>query len=177
MARRKQKTACGNWTHLDLAEDQTARVLYWTQAERFVQVPMLCCLCSPGCLPAPTAIHNPACWGERPREVTGTSLPARSSIANHDGRRVPRHRAAKRVHDFRWRVRALVPLLTSATDFAYRPKSEEKLTTSEQLQLDSEMDGTAFAEEREEEKRQKDENWARYTDTHPRGAGNTMNRG
>ena len=74
-------------------------------------------------------------------------------------------------------MRGSVLLLTSATHFAYRPKSEEKLTTSEQLQLDSEMDGTAFAEEREEEKRQKDENWARYTDTHPRGAGNTMNRG
>ena len=74
-------------------------------------------------------------------------------------------------------MRALVPFLPNATHFTYRPKSEEKLTTSEQLQLDSEMDGTAFAEEREEEKRQKDENWARYTDAHPRGAGNTMNRG
>lgn len=43
--------------------------------------------------------------------------------------------------------------------------------------MDSEMDGTAFAAQREEEKRQKDESWARYTDTHPKGAGNTMNRG
>ncbi|THG97687.1 hypothetical protein EW026_g4363 [Hermanssonia centrifuga] len=57
------------------------------------------------------------------------------------------------------------------------PQSQSKLTTSEQLQLDSEMDGTIFAEQRTEEKRQKDENWARYTDTHPKGAGNTMNRG
>ncbi|KAF7799572.1 hypothetical protein EIP86_010809 [Pleurotus ostreatoroseus] len=57
------------------------------------------------------------------------------------------------------------------------PKSEAKLTTSEQLQLDSEMDGTVFAEERAEEQRQKDETWARYKDSHPRGAGNTMNRG
>jgi len=39
------------------------------------------------------------------------------------------------------------------------------------------MDGTLFAEGREEEKRQKDESWARYTDSHPKGAGNTMNRG
>ncbi|KAJ3555851.1 hypothetical protein NM688_g2349 [Phlebia brevispora] len=57
------------------------------------------------------------------------------------------------------------------------PQSEAKLTTDEQLQLDSEMDGTAFALPRAEEKRQKDEKWAQYKDTHPRGAGNTMNRG
>ena len=29
----------------------------------------------------------------------------------------------------------------------------------------------------DEEKRKKDESWARYTDENPRGAGNTMNRG
>ncbi|KAJ3483912.1 hypothetical protein NLI96_g5990 [Meripilus lineatus] len=57
------------------------------------------------------------------------------------------------------------------------PQSEAKLTTSEQLALDSEMDGTLFGEEKAEEKRQKDETWAQYTDTHPKGAGNTMNRG
>ncbi|KAI0070690.1 hypothetical protein K474DRAFT_1669813 [Panus rudis PR-1116 ss-1] len=57
------------------------------------------------------------------------------------------------------------------------PQSEQKLTTSEQLQLDSEMDGTIFGEEKAEEKRQKDEKWAQYTDTHPKGAGNRMNRG
>ncbi|GJE87069.1 TAP42 domain-containing protein [Phanerochaete sordida] len=57
------------------------------------------------------------------------------------------------------------------------PASENKLTTSEQLQLDSEMDGTAFAEQRGEEKRQKDEKWAQYTDVHQKGEGNRMNRG
>ncbi|KZT09598.1 uncharacterized protein LAESUDRAFT_722561 [Laetiporus sulphureus 93-53] len=57
------------------------------------------------------------------------------------------------------------------------PQSEQALTTKEQLQLDSEMDGTVFGEEKAEDKRQKDENWAQYTDTHPRGAGNTLNRG
>ncbi|KAH9952072.1 serine/threonine protein phosphatase PP2A-associated protein [Amylocystis lapponica] len=57
------------------------------------------------------------------------------------------------------------------------PQSEAEPTSSEQLALDAEMDGTAFGEQKAEEKRQKDENWARYTDTHPRGAGNTMNRG
>ncbi|TCD67275.1 hypothetical protein EIP91_000297 [Steccherinum ochraceum] len=57
------------------------------------------------------------------------------------------------------------------------PQSESQPTTSEQLALDSEMDGTAFGEEKTEQKRQKDENWARYTDSHVKGAGNTMNRG
>ncbi|EPQ57884.1 TAP42-like protein [Gloeophyllum trabeum ATCC 11539] len=57
------------------------------------------------------------------------------------------------------------------------PQSAEKLTTSEQLALDAEMDGTVFGEQKVEEKRQKDEKWAQYTDTHPKGAGNTMNRG
>jgi immunoglobulin-binding protein 1 len=55
--------------------------------------------------------------------------------------------------------------------------SEERLTTSEELALDAEGDGTAFGEERAEEKRKKDEDWARFTEANPRGAGNTMNRG
>lgn len=59
----------------------------------------------------------------------------------------------------------------------HRPESQNKLTTSEQLQLDSEMDGTTFGEDKAEEKRQKDEKWAQYTDANPKGAGNTMNRG
>ncbi|KAH9843159.1 TAP42-like protein [Rhodofomes roseus] len=57
------------------------------------------------------------------------------------------------------------------------PASEARLTTKEQLALDSEQDGALFGEEKEEEKRQKDEKWAQYTDTHPKGAGNTLNRG
>ncbi|KAK1236400.1 Type 2A phosphatase-associated protein 42 [Marasmius sp. AFHP31] len=57
------------------------------------------------------------------------------------------------------------------------PASEAALTTSEQLALDSEMDGTREGEEKAEAKRQKDENWAVFTDENPRGAGNTMNRG
>ncbi|KAH9930760.1 TAP42-like protein [Fomitopsis serialis] len=57
------------------------------------------------------------------------------------------------------------------------PASEARLTTKEQLALDSERDGTLFAEEKVEEKRQQDEKWAQYTDTHPKGAGNTLNRG
>jgi immunoglobulin-binding protein 1 len=39
------------------------------------------------------------------------------------------------------------------------------------------MEGTAMGENKSEEKRQKDEKWARYTDDNPRGQGNTMNRG
>ncbi|CDO73631.1 hypothetical protein BN946_scf185014.g101 [Trametes cinnabarina] len=57
------------------------------------------------------------------------------------------------------------------------PASEQKPTSKEQLALDAEQDGTAFGEQKAEEKRQRDESWAQYTDTHPKGAGNTMNRG
>ncbi|KAG1723682.1 TAP42-like protein [Suillus lakei] len=57
------------------------------------------------------------------------------------------------------------------------PQSEEQPTSSEQLAMDSETDGTAFGEMKLEEKRQKDEQWAQFKDANPRGAGNTMNRG
>ncbi|OJA19267.1 hypothetical protein AZE42_07098 [Rhizopogon vesiculosus] len=57
------------------------------------------------------------------------------------------------------------------------PQSEEQPTSSEQLAIDSEMEGTVFGEIKSEEKRQKDEQWAQYKDANPRGAGNTMNRG
>ena len=43
--------------------------------------------------------------------------------------------------------------------------------------MDAEQDGLLFGDEKEEERRQKDEVWAQYTDANPRGAGNTMNRG
>lgn len=43
--------------------------------------------------------------------------------------------------------------------------------------MDSEQDGTRFGEEKEEEKRKKDEEWAQFTDANPKGWGNTMNRG
>ncbi|KAJ9128362.1 hypothetical protein QFC24_000655 [Naganishia onofrii] len=57
------------------------------------------------------------------------------------------------------------------------PESENQLTASEQLALDAEDDGTMDAELKSEQKRQKDEKWARYTDTHRKGEGNTLNRG
>lgn len=59
----------------------------------------------------------------------------------------------------------------------FRAASSAAPTSSEKLAIDSEMDGTADGEKRAEEKRLKDESWARYVDEHPRGAGNTMNRG
>lgn len=59
----------------------------------------------------------------------------------------------------------------------YSPGSQAAPTSSEQLAIDAEMDGTMEGESKSEEKRNKDENWARYTDENPRGAGNTMNRG
>ncbi|KDQ61168.1 hypothetical protein JAAARDRAFT_191276 [Jaapia argillacea MUCL 33604] len=57
------------------------------------------------------------------------------------------------------------------------PASEALPTSSEQLAIDSEQDGTKFGEEKAEEKRLKEENWARFVEANPRGAGNTMNRG
>ncbi|KAF8077713.1 serine/threonine protein phosphatase PP2A-associated protein [Lyophyllum atratum] len=57
------------------------------------------------------------------------------------------------------------------------PASEAEPTSSEQLELESEMDGTRDGEDKAEAKRLKDENWARFTDENPKGAGNTMNRG
>jgi hypothetical protein len=59
----------------------------------------------------------------------------------------------------------------------FRAASAAVPTNSEQLALDSEMDGSMLAEEKEEEKRQKDETWAQFTDENPKGVGNTMNRG
>ncbi|KAF8343969.1 TAP42-like protein [Cantharellus anzutake] len=55
--------------------------------------------------------------------------------------------------------------------------SAEKPTTTEQLEIDSEQDGTIFGDEKSEEKRKKDEEWALYTEEHAKGSGNTMNRG
>ncbi|KAH9023882.1 TAP42-like protein [Lactarius hengduanensis] len=57
------------------------------------------------------------------------------------------------------------------------PQSAAKPTSSEQLAMDAEQEGTAFGDAKSEEKRRKDEEWARFTDDNPRGAGNTMNRG
>ncbi|KAF8495299.1 TAP42-like protein [Gautieria morchelliformis] len=57
------------------------------------------------------------------------------------------------------------------------PQSQHAPTRTEQLTLDSEMDGTGESELKAEEKRQEEERWARYTDIHPKGEGNTMNRG
>jgi hypothetical protein len=57
------------------------------------------------------------------------------------------------------------------------PQSEEQPTSSEELAMDSETDGTVFGDMKSEEKRQKDEQWAQFKDANPRGAGNTMNRG
>lgn len=57
------------------------------------------------------------------------------------------------------------------------PQQDALPTESEQLAIDAEQDGTAFGRDREEMKRTKDENWARYTDENQKGAGNTMNRG
>ncbi|KAK1926393.1 TAP42-like protein [Papiliotrema laurentii] len=55
--------------------------------------------------------------------------------------------------------------------------SADAPTESELLALAAENDGTAEAEEKGEQKRLKEENWAQYAEENKRGAGNTMNRG
>lgn len=55
--------------------------------------------------------------------------------------------------------------------------SYDQPTESELLELEAENDGTAAAEDAEERKRAKDENWARFTDDNRKGEGNTTNRG
>lgn len=57
------------------------------------------------------------------------------------------------------------------------PQSLNAPTKAEQLTVGSEMDGTVEGEMKAEEKRQNDEWWAEYADYHPKGEGNTMNRG
>ncbi|TDL24996.1 serine/threonine protein phosphatase PP2A-associated protein [Rickenella mellea] len=57
------------------------------------------------------------------------------------------------------------------------PQSEAAPTRKEQLEEDSQLDGTSEGDRKIEEKREEDERWARFTDENPRGAGNTMNRG
>lgn len=54
--------------------------------------------------------------------------------------------------------------------------SYDQPTESELMELEGEMDNYA-AEEAQEKKRQKDENWARFADENQKGAGNTTNRG
>jgi hypothetical protein len=50
-------------------------------------------------------------------------------------------------------------------------------TSKEILQEASEMDGTLGGEEKSEQKRKEEEEWAMYTEANPKGMGNTMNRG
>lgn len=63
------------------------------------------------------------------------------------------------------------------THSSVRQASEDAPTSSELLQIASENDGTRSGREADDKKREKEENWARYTDDNPKGAGNTMNRG
>ena len=63
------------------------------------------------------------------------------------------------------------------TDGTRRQASADAPTESELLELAAEQDGTMRAEEKGEQKRLKEENWAQYAEANPKGAGNTMNRG
>jgi hypothetical protein len=59
----------------------------------------------------------------------------------------------------------------------YRQASYDAPTESELLELAAEDDGTVLGEQKAEQKRVKEENWAVYTEANKKGAGNTMNRG
>jgi immunoglobulin-binding protein 1 len=125
------------------------------------------------------AVHDIAFWyGRRPScEAAGTGVPARSPPAYNVHRRVSRNRATARQysHGRGVRCQSLVDQMVNLTHL--RPQSAAKPTSSEQLAMDAEQDGTIFGNAKSEEKRRKDEEWARFTDANPRGAGNTMNRG
>ena len=58
-----------------------------------------------------------------------------------------------------------------------RPASQNAPTESELLALAADDDGTVTGEEAAEKKRIKEEDWATYTDSHAKGAGNRMNKG
>ena len=58
-----------------------------------------------------------------------------------------------------------------------RQASYDAPTESELLELAAEEDGTVLGAEKAEQKRQKEEKWATFTDSNKKGAGNTMNRG
>jgi immunoglobulin-binding protein 1 len=58
-----------------------------------------------------------------------------------------------------------------------RQASYDAPTESELLELAAEEDGTVLGEQKVEQKRQKEEKWATFTDSNKKGAGNTMNRG
>ncbi|PVF99066.1 hypothetical protein CPB86DRAFT_849626 [Serendipita vermifera] len=50
-------------------------------------------------------------------------------------------------------------------------------TSKELLKEASEMDGTVEGEEKSEQRRREEEEWALFTEANPKGMGNTMNRG
>jgi hypothetical protein len=69
-----------------------------------------------------------------------------------------------------------LPVACHASLDVNRQASEDAPTSSEILQLASEQDGTRSATMADDQKREKDENWARFTEENAKGAGNTMNR-
>ena len=127
---------------------------------------------------ASSPVYDSSCGIHRSRTISSPSIWARPQSAYHVHRSVPRDRKGTRQYPLRRRVCFPVTIIHCLAHYKYAsPASETEPTSSEQLALDAEMDGTRQGEEKAEEKRLKDENWARYTDENPRGAGNTMNRG
>ncbi len=76
-----------------------------------------------------------------------------------------------------WKPLPLISRTPGGISKTNRPAQDAQLTTSELLALAAEEDGTRLGAQKSEEKRQKEEKWAMYTDEHKKGEGNTMNRG
>jgi immunoglobulin-binding protein 1 len=67
--------------------------------------------------------------------------------------------------------------IVSMADLGTREASFNAPTSKELLQEASELDGTLEGEEKSEQKRKEEEEWALYTEANPKGMGNTLNRG
>ncbi|KAF7311427.1 Serine/threonine protein phosphatase PP2A-associated protein [Mycena kentingensis (nom. inval.)] len=152
------KTTCGGWTVRCGLEDRTARARFSMSrtgsASNFTLVPTLTQL-----QPLRPFTLLPSGAADRARlsaQVFG-----------------PSHRLPTMTVDELLEIEQAQGKFISGGGLA----SENQLTSSEQLDLDAQQDGTRAGAEKEEEKRLKDEKWAQFTDENPRGAGNTMNRG
>ncbi|KAJ6484108.1 hypothetical protein C8R45DRAFT_1148413 [Mycena sanguinolenta] len=124
--------------------------------------------------PSPSRPGNDRRGKERAAEGDMWKLDAPSPRGGPDEAQVfgPGHRLPTRSIDYLQIQQKHGNILTGGG-----PGSENALTSSEQLALDVEMDGSKDGAEKDEMKRLKDENWAQFTDENPRGAGNTMSRG
>ena len=81
------------------------------------------------------------------------------------------------IHKLRAQLDEAEALLKASQHSTSQLETESTKQKAEVDRLRSEVEKTKASLKDEEEKRVKDEEWARYTDENKRGAGNTMNRG